>query len=61
MLIQGYQNSYDVLVTIGSPQLKANQSINLVFEVITELEKYNNFLFATSFWESFIWYCDIKP
>ncbi|KAH7856911.1 hypothetical protein Vadar_006800 [Vaccinium darrowii] len=36
---QFLRNPYKVI--IGSPQLKANQSINQVVEVVTEMEKYN--------------------
>lgn len=34
-----------VKVIIGSPDLKANQSINQVVEVMTDMEKYNRFVF----------------
>ncbi|PPS10591.1 hypothetical protein GOBAR_AA10039 [Gossypium barbadense] len=44
MLILGCPNSYDVQVIIGSPDLKANQSINQVVEVITDPEKYNRLI-----------------
>ncbi|TYH75932.1 hypothetical protein ES332_D04G050500v1 [Gossypium tomentosum] len=44
MLILGCPNSYDVLVIIGSPYLKANQFINQVVEVITDPEKYNRLI-----------------
>ena len=34
-------------VIIGSPYLKANQSIVQVVEVVTEVEKYNRFVSIT--------------
>ncbi|MBA0831320.1 hypothetical protein Goarm_015793 [Gossypium armourianum] len=43
MLILGCPNSY-VQVIIGSADLKANQSINQVVEVITDPEKYNRLI-----------------
>ncbi|EOY20827.1 P-loop containing nucleoside triphosphate hydrolases superfamily protein isoform 1 [Theobroma cacao] len=39
---QFLRNPYKVI--IGSPDLKANQSINQVVEVVTELEKYNRLI-----------------
>ncbi|KAE8665911.1 hypothetical protein F3Y22_tig00112523pilonHSYRG00116 [Hibiscus syriacus] len=53
MHVLDFPNSYDVKVIIGSPDLKANQSINQDVEVMTEMEKYNMFVLATCFMESF--------
>ncbi|KAJ4850861.1 DEAD-box ATP-dependent RNA helicase 30 [Turnera subulata] len=39
---QFLRNAYKVI--IGSPELKANQSINQVIEVVTDLEKYNRLI-----------------
>jgi hypothetical protein len=44
---------YDLQIIIGSPDLKANQSINQIIEVVPENEKYaryvNHFFLVCSF------------
>lgn len=51
MIIDLCVSLWDIMilqVVIGSPYLKANQSINQVVEVVTDMEKYNRFVSSQS-------------